>query len=54
MNTWTNLDWEEEVKEDEATGISLTSCLNAKIDLALGRMRDGVATELHIQTDRKS
>lgn len=33
--------------------MSLTSCLNAKVDLALRRMSDGVATKIHIHTDGK-
>jgi len=34
-------------------GASLTSGLNAKVDLALGRMGYGVATKIHIHADRK-
>lgn len=34
-------------------GVSLTSCLNAKVDLALRRMGDGVATKIHVHTDGK-
>lgn len=33
-------------------GPGLTSCLDAKVDLALGRMGDGVPTELHIRADK--
>ena len=34
-------------------GVSLTSGLDAKVDLALRRMSDGVAAKIHINTDRK-
>lgn len=32
---------------------NLTSCLNAKVDLAFRRMGDGVATKLHVHADGK-
>lgn len=35
------------------TETSLTSCLNAKVDLALWRMGDGVAAKLHIRAGKR-
>lgn len=34
-------------------GLYLTSRLNAEVDLALGRMGDGIAAELHIGADKR-
>lgn len=43
--------WREGVTGTE--GSALTSRLDAKVDLALGRMRDGVAAELHIRAGER-